>query len=313
MANRVVAPPLAGISDKAYRILAQSFGCGLTHTEMISDMGLVYGQARTLKMADTAGEKPPVAVQIFGHDPVSMGRGAAVLEKNGAAIIDINMGCPTPKVVKNGEGAALLRDLPRARAMIREVVAAVEVPVTVKMRRGWSDGEDTCLELALAAEEAGVQAITLHPRSREQFFSGRADWNVIKKMKQLLTIPVIGNGDIWKAEDAENMIEQTGCDAVMPGRVTLGNPFIFRECLQLLEHGCLLPPPTLEERVETALLHLQLCCQYKGEKTAAREMRKHLAWYTKGLRGAPRLREKINQTFSLEEMAALIRTLEVRG
>ncbi|MEN6347912.1 MAG: tRNA dihydrouridine synthase DusB [Syntrophomonas sp.] len=299
LGNRVLAAPLAGVSDKAFRIIARGFGCALCFTEMISDMGLVYGQERTRRIADCS-EEDILAVQIFGSEAEPMRKAALIVEQMGAAIIDINMGCPTPKIVRNGEGAALMRDIAKSRHIIREVVRSVKVPVTVKMRRGWDEANESYMQLGVAAEEEGAAAVTLHPRFRTQFFSGQAEWDCIKRLKQDLKIPVIGNGDIWKAEDALRMIEETGCDAVMIGRAAMGNPFIFHETVELLENGREAESPTLEERLETAKKHLELACRFKGEAVAAREMRKHLAWYIKGIRGAARLREEINRTGTLE-------------
>jgi len=307
IANRVIAAPMAGISDRAFRMIARSFGCGLVFTEMVSDMGLVYGQTRTRQIADTNGEIKPIAVQIFGSDPVSMARAALVVEDMGADIIDINMGCPTPKIVKNGEGAALMLDMPRSRQIIRRVVKAVRAPVTVKMRKGWDDTHISCIELAQVAQEEGASAIILHPRSRMQFFSGSADWDMIKVVKDTVQIPVIGSGDIGSAEDARRMIRQTGCDAVMIGRASLGNPFIFRETVELLGSGNELAPPSREERMAAALRHLDLIMQFKGERVAIREMRKHLAWYVKGMPGAAQIRVLINQATTRDEMLDMIR------
>lgn len=308
ISNRVLAAPLAGVSDKAYRLLAKSFGCGLTFSEMISDKGLIYNQARTRALADISGEGL-TAVQIFGAEIEDMVKAAVIVEQMGAPIIDINMGCPTPKIVKNGEGAALMRDLDKSRAMIQEVARAVKVPVTVKMRKGWDENSSNYLELALAAEAAGAAAVTVHPRFRSQFFSGRADWDAIKEVKKHLAIPVIGNGDIWKADDALRMMEHTGCDAVMIGRAAMGNPFLFRETAELIENGRHIPPAMVRERIDTAVKHLQLACRFKGEIVAAREMRKHLAWYTKGLPGAARIRVEINQASDPAEMIAILSKL----
>ncbi|MDD3023056.1 MAG: tRNA dihydrouridine synthase DusB [Syntrophomonadaceae bacterium] len=306
--NRVLAAPLAGVGDKAYRIMARTFGCGLAYSEMISDKGLLYNQVKTRALADVSGEGT-TAVQIFGAEIEDMVKAAAIVEKMGAEIIDINMGCPTPKIVRNGEGAALMRDIGKSRAMIREVVKAVKVPVTVKMRKGWDENSNTCLALALAAQEAGAKAVTIHPRFRSQFFSGHADWEAIKEVKEHLDIPVIGNGDIWKAEDALHMIEYTNCDAVMIGRAAMGNPFIFRETVELLENGRRIPPATVRERIDAALKHLQLVSQFKGEAVASREMRKHLAWYTKGLPGAARIREEINLAKTPDELLNILNKL----
>ena len=304
--NRVVLAPMAGVTDKAFRIIAKSFGCGLVFTEMISDMGLVYGQARTRRIADTSGEDHPVAVQVFGSDPAVMARAAMIVEKQGADIIDLNMGCPTPKIVRNGEGAALMLDIDLCRRIITSVVEAVTVPVTIKMRKGWDETSINCIELARVAEAAGVEAITLHPRSRMQFFSGQADRSLIKAVKDAVKIPVIGNGDIHDAADARRMMAETGCDAVMIGRAAMGNPFIIRETLALIEHGQILPPPTLPERIEVALKHLQLAVEYKGEWVAVREMRKQLAWYIKGRPGASQIRAALNQASSREEVIAIL-------
>lgn len=305
--NRVVSAPLAGVTDKAFRMIIKSFGCGLIFTEMISDMGLVYGQERTRQLADTGGEEPPVAVQIFGSEIDPMVKAAIIVEKMGAKIIDINMGCPTPKIVKNGEGAALMLDIPKSRQIIHEVVGAVNVPVTVKMRKGWDDNNIACLELAAAAAEEGAAAITLHPRTRTQYFSGKSDWEMIKQVKKRLTIPVIGNGDIWCAADALKMMEATDCDAVMIGRAAMGNPFIFRETVALLEQKNTISPPDHEERMSTALKHLDLACKFKGEKVAVREMRKHMSWYIKGMPGAARIREDLNRAVTRGEMEAILR------
>jgi len=309
LANRIVSAPMAGVSDRAFRDLARGFGCALTYSEMISDMGLCYRQQRTLRLAEVSEEEPPVAVQIFGSDPEAMGRGAAIVVGLGAAIIDINMGCPTPKIVKNGEGAALMTNLDRARSIIREVTAAVKVPVTVKMRKGWSDDDNAYLELGVIAEQEGASAVTLHPRSRSQFFSGQADWSAIKKLKSELSIPVIGNGDIFRAEDARRMLDETGCDGVMIGRGAMGNPFLFHEAVALVEEGLVADPVGLEERIQTAIRHLDLICTYKGEMVGVREMRKHFSWYTHGMRGAASIRGHINQAATREDLVAAIRQI----
>lgn len=307
IANQVIMAPMAGVTDRAFRIIAKSFGCGLVCTEMISDMGLVYGQSRTRSIADTTGETRPVSVQIFGSDPDSMARAALIVQDLGADIIDINMGCPTPKIVKNGEGAALMLDIPRCRQIIRAVVQAVQVPVTVKMRKGWDDSNPACLELARAAEQEGVAALTLHPRTRMQFFSGQADWAMIAAVKNLVSIPVIGNGDIRTAADARRMLEETGCDAVMIGRAAMGNPFLIRETVELLTTGQTIPPPTQAERIEVALHHLELAIKFKGEWVAIREMRKQLAWYIKGRPGAAQIRTQLNQAATKQEILQILK------
>ncbi|MGI5880604.1 MAG: tRNA dihydrouridine synthase DusB [Syntrophomonadaceae bacterium] len=307
--NAVVAAPMAGVTDQAFRIILKSFGAGLVVSEMISDMGLVHQQERTLRMIDITGETPPVAVQIFGSQPEPMAIAASEVANKGAAIIDINMGCPTPKIVKNGEGSALMRDIPRSRTIIRAVVEAVKIPVTVKMRLGWDADNKNCLDLAQAAQEEGAAAVTLHARTRDQYYSGTADWSYIRQLKQQLTIPVIGNGDIWSAQDALRMKEETGCDAVMIGRATMGNPFIIRKSVALLEKNLRLEHPNAEERITTAIKHLELVCEFKGEAVGVREMRKHFSWYIKGMRGAARLREEINRATTRQQLIDLIRIL----
>ncbi len=309
LSNRIIAAPMAGITDKATRIMAHSFGCAMTCSEMISDMGLIYGQKKTTHMADLSAEAKPIAVQIFGSDPEKMAQGAVILEDMGADIIDINMGCPTPKIIKNGEGCALMLDLPRSRSIIRAIVQAVKVPVTVKMRRGWEEGQSTCMELSGIAEQEGAKAVTLHARSRMQFYSGQADWALIKELKQHIAIPVIGNGDIWTADDAVRMLEETHCDAVMIGRAAMGNPFIFREAVELAENGKRIAPPTIQERMQIAIRHLDLACQFKGEALAVREMRKHFAWYIKGQLGAAKIRTQINTAQTREDLIQALSVL----
>lgn len=308
--NRVVAAPLAGVTDRAFRTIIKQIGCDLVYSEMISSLGLVYQQEKTRYMADISSEEPPVAVQIFGAAAQTMARAAYMAEQMGAAIIDINMGCPTPKVVKKGEGAALMLDVDKSRKMIQEVVQAVKVPVTVKMRKGWDENHITCLALAVAAEEAGAAAVTIHPRTRAQMFSGHSDWDMIKQVKNQLSIPVIGNGDILSAADALQMLETTGCDAVMIGRGAMGNPFIFREAAALIENGCVIAPACLNERIAVALQHLDLACLLKGEHQGVREMRKHLAWYTRGMHGAARIRQSLNHAITRDEVTAILQQIK---
>ncbi|HHW42137.1 MAG TPA: tRNA dihydrouridine synthase DusB [Syntrophomonadaceae bacterium] len=304
--NCVFAAPMAGFTDKAYRILAKRAGCGFVFTEMVSSEAILYKNARTFSLFDLEGEPGPVAVQIFGSDPDKMGRAARVVVEHGAAAVDINMGCPTPKIVKNGEGSALMRDLPRAAAIIRAVREAVTVPVTVKMRKGWSAEEVTAPELAALAEANGADSVTVHGRTRDQFYSGKADWEIIRRVKETVRIPVIGNGDIWSPEDARRMLEETGCDGVMIGRGALGNPWLFRRTLHYLATGELLPPPGPVERIAMALHHFELEVSLKGAGLAVPQMRKHLAWYLKGLPGAAAKRAAINSAGTPEEVRSLL-------
>ncbi|OPX89749.1 MAG: tRNA-dihydrouridine synthase C [Pelotomaculum sp. PtaB.Bin104] len=309
LANSVVSAPMAGITDKAFRILAREAGCGLVCTEMVSDQALLYGNPKTCSLLNTSGEAGPVSVQIFGSNPDYMARAAEIAESRGADIIDINMGCPTPKIVKNGEGAALMRDPLRAAGIVRAVVSRVKVPVTVKMRKGWDDKSVNAVELAKLVVEAGAVALTVHGRTRSQFYRGKADWEIIAAVKEAVAVPVIGNGDIWQPADALSMLEHTRCDAIMIGRAALGNPWIFKRTLHFLLTGGDLPVPSPEERIEVALRHLSLLVENKGEQVAVREMRKHAAWYTKGLPGAARMRDLINKAGCKEELQKILGSL----
>ncbi|GAB6179166.1 tRNA dihydrouridine synthase DusB [Desulfotomaculum defluvii] len=310
LANNVIAAPMAGVTDRAFRIIAREQGCGLTVTEMVSDLALLYANPRTYRMLDFRGEKKPLSVQIFGSNPETMAKAAAIVVERGANIVDINMGCPTPKIVKNNEGSALMRDPQLATKIVESVVKSIPtIPVTVKFRKGWDEQSINAVEFARAMESAGAVAVTIHGRTRNQFYSGKADWNIIRKVKEALKIPVIGNGDIWSAQDAANMLEFTGCDGVMVGRGAMGNPWLFREIVYYLATGKTLPCPRPEERIHTAIRHLELMVESKGEQVAVFEMRKHAAWYTKGMRGAARIREVINKTQSKKEIEEILRGL----
>lgn len=304
--NRVVSAPMAGISDQAYRLMAASFGCGLVFTEMISDQALNYNHPKTRRMLDVSLDQVPVVVQLFGSNPVYMARAAVAARDAGALLLDINMGCPTPKIVRNGEGAALMKDLALARQVIRSVVCAVDCPVTVKMRKGWDDHSINYLDLGKIAEDEGAAAVTLHPRTREQFFSGKADWEAIRLAKAELEIPVIGNGDIFNPGDALSMMEFTGCDAVMVGRGALGNPFLFAGIAAVLRGDPEPQPPSRTERIDTALRHFALMESCKGLAQTSVEMRKHLAWYIKGMPGSAQARNLINQATSRQEIIAVL-------
>ncbi len=309
--NRVFAAPMAGVADKAFRILAKENGCGLVFTEMINNMGLIYKQARTEKLADIKGELSPVAIQIFGSEPEEMGKAARIAETMGADLIDINMGCPTPKIIKNGSGAALMLDIERSRRIIRSVTKAVKIPVTIKIRTGWDNENLTYLELGGAAEQEGAKAITLHARTRMQFYSGQADWQKIAQLKRTVSIPVIGNGDITSPGDALQMIDETGCDAVMIGRAALGNLFLFQQAVQLVEKSIIVTSPTLKERMEMATRQLNLTIALKGEYIAVREMRKHLSWYLKGLPGSARIKAEINCAADYRQMLEIIERVKI--
>ena len=292
--NRVVLAPMAGVTDLPFRLLIKEQGCGLVCSEMVSAQALVYGNRRTFELLTTDPRERPVSIQLFGSDPETMARAARILAEYPLDIIDLNMGCPAPKVVKNGEGAALLTDPARAARLVQAVTAAVSCPVTVKMRTGWAPGEEIAPQLAVLCAEAKAAALTVHARYREQFYSGHADWSVIKRVKAAVSIPVIGNGDLFSPADALRMQEGTGCDGVMLGRGVLGNPWLVRETVAALAGQPLPPPPTIEERFTLIRRHFNAQLRFRGEMQSVKEMRKHLIWYLKGFPGAARARQRLN-------------------
>lgn len=304
--NPVVLAPMAGVTDLPFRILCKEQGAGLLTTEMVSAKGIYYNSKNTEKIMTVEERERPVALQLFGSDPVIMSEMAKRIEERNFDILDINMGCPVPKVVNNGEGSALLKNIPLAYEILYAVVRAIQKPVTVKFRKGFLDGEEQALELAKAAEEAGVSAVAVHGRTREQYYSGKADWDIIRKVKELVHIPVIGNGDIFSAEDAKQMMEQTGCDGVMIARGAKGNPWIFRETVTYLETGEKPEPPSREELVQTILRHAAMQVELNGELAGMREMRKHVAWYTAGLPHSAALRGKVNEIEKIGDLEQLL-------
>ena len=285
--------PMAGVSDLAYRVIAKKMGASLTTAEMVSAKGLYYRNEKTEEMLKIDSDEHPVALQLFGSDPDIMAWGAKIMEQAGPDFIDINMGCPMQKVVKNGDGSALMKNIPLAAAVIRAMVKAVQTPVTVKMRLGWSRDTLNAVELAQAAEEAGAAAITVHGRTREDFYTGKADWKEIQKVVDAVKIPVIGNGDVTDGKSAKDLMEETGCAAVAIGRAAWGNPWIFREVNTYLETGEIIPPPSWEMRLQMARRHLHGLCLEKGEYAAVREMRAHASRYFHGLPKATALRQEI--------------------
>lgn len=306
LANPVILAPMAGVTDLPFRLLVKEMGCGLVYTEMVSDKGLIYQNEHTLEMLKIDERERPVALQIFGSEPEPMAKAAKIVEKAGADIIDINMGCPTLKIVKNGEGSALMRTPELAYSIIASVVEAVNIPVTVKIRKGWDDSSVNAVEMAMLAEKAGAAAISVHGRTREQFYSGEADWSIIKAVKENVAIPVNGNGDVRTPEDAVRLRSETGCDGIMIGRAAQGNPWLFRQVTQYLSTGKLLPGPTMAERFEMTLRHLEMLVAYKGEHIGIREMRRHAAWYTKGLPHSAELRLRFNQAETREDFTAIL-------
>jgi tRNA-dihydrouridine synthase B len=302
LANNVFLAPMAGVTDLAFRAICKQFGCGLTYTEMVSAKGMYYKSENTKAMLALAPGERPAAMQIFGSDADIMASIAIEVEQAGADIIDINMGCPTPKIVKNGDGSALMLKPMLIAEIVKKVSTAVTVPVTVKIRKGWDESSINAVEIAQIAEQNGAKAVTVHGRTREQFYSGQADWNIIKQVKQSVKIPVIGNGDVVSPQTAELMLQQTGCDAVMIGRGAEGNPWIFKSVIEYLRSGALVPEPSYAEKVQMAMYHLQQMIELKGENIGVKEMRKHLAWYLKGMPGSSTVKVEV---FKLEKAAEI--------
>ena len=310
----VFLAPMAGVTDTAYRILAREMGCELVYSEMVSDKGINYRNTHTLEMLHTEPAERPIAMQLFGAEPESVARAAQYVESLGCAdILDFNMGCPAPKVVKNHEGSALMKEPRQAFAILSALRKAVCLPVTVKMRLGWDDDSINVLELARLAEQAGMDAIAVHGRTREQFYRGQADWETIAAVKQAVSIPVIANGDVRTCADLARIFAVTGCDGVMIGRAAQGNPWIFRRFREFLQTGVELPEPSLAERGEIILRHLDMLLQFKGDYIGPREMRKHATWYTKGLPHGAELRNLFNQAETREDFVRIIDKFLLKG
>ena len=303
--NNVILAPMAGITDLAFRKICKDCGAGLVETEMVSAKAIYYNDEKTLKMINTDGEKRPISIQIFGNEPEIMAEAAKFLQDK-ADIIDINMGCPAPKVVKNGDGSKLLLNLDLVYEIVKRVVEVSKVPVTVKIRKGWDEENIVAVEAAKAIEKAGASAITVHGRTRSQFYTGTADWDIIKKVKEAVNIPVIGNGDIVNGETAKKVFETTGVDGIMIGRACLGNPWVFNEVISYL-NGDTYVVPTKQEVLDTIIKHYDMLTNEEGEYTAVREMRKHIAWYIKGMKDASVMRNHIN---TLEKKQDTIETLK---
>lgn len=300
--NNVVLAPMAGVTDLPFRLLCREQGAGLICMEMVSAKAIYYNNKNTEELMRIHPQERPVSLQLFGSDPQIISEMAKKIEERPFDILDLNMGCPVPKVVNNGEGSALMKDPKLVEEILSRLVKAISKPVTVKIRKGFNDASINAVEIARIAEACGVSAIAVHGRTREQYYSGRADWDIIRQVKEAVKIPVIGNGDVTDPQKAEEMLSTTGCDGVMIARAAQGNPWIFREVVHYLETGTLLPPPAMVEKKETILRHAALQMEYKGEYTAVREMRKHLSWYTAGMPNSAKFRQTINSMESMEEL-----------
>lgn len=306
LASPVALAPMAGISDLPFRVICREHGCGLTVSEMVSAKGLLYKNEKTFAMLAIAPQERPCAIQLFGSVPEEMAEAARIVEESGADVIDFNMGCPVPKVVNNREGSALMKDPKLVEEILTKLVKAVKKPVTVKIRKGFDEEHVNAVEIAKIAESCGVAAVAVHGRTRQQYYSGKADWDIIRQVKEAVSIPVIGNGDILCAQDVIRMKEQTGCDGFMIGRGAQGNPWIFQQILHQLETGEEMPRPSRQEVVDMMLLHARLQLQIKGDYIGIREIRKHAAWYTAGYKNSSKLRGKINEVESYAQLEALL-------
>lgn len=307
--NNVILAPMAGVTDLPFRLLCREQGAGLICMEMVSAKAILYNNKNTEDLMEIHPKEKPVSLQLFGSEPDILSEMAKRIEERPFDILDLNMGCPVPKVVNNGEGSALMKNPKLVEEILTALVKAVQKPVTVKIRKGFDETQVNAVEIAKIAESCGVAAVAVHGRTRQQYYSGKADWDIIAAVKDAVKIPVIGNGDVDSPDAAAAMLAHTGCDGVMIGRAAQGNPWIFREIVQFLETGERLAKPSSEEKKELILRHADLQIQVKGEYTAVREMRKHLAWYTVGMPHSARFRQTINTIESMEELIRAVETI----
>ena len=307
--GNVFLAPMAGVTDLPFRIISRQMGCGLVYSEMVSAKGIFYNSKNTKILLETDERERPAAIQLFGRDPALLADMAKSLEDTAFEIIDVNMGCPVPKVVKNGEGSALMKDPGLVGEIVGALSGAQKKPVTIKIRKGFCKDSINAVEVAKTAERNGAAAIAVHGRTREEYYGGKADWDIIKKVKEAVSIPVIGNGDVFSPLDAKALFEHTGCDAIMVGRGACGDPWIFQRINAYIETGEILPLPSPGEKIETALMHAKMLVSFKGEHIGIREMRKHAAWYIKGMNGAAKARLAINSSETFKELKAVLEDL----
>lgn len=304
--DKLILAPMAGVCDQPFRLLCREQGCDILYSEMVSAKAIYYNNRNTIPLLSMDEREKPFGLQLFGSEPELMAEMAKRIQDNGYSFIDVNMGCPVPKIVNNGEGSALMKNPLLIGKIVESMSKAISIPLTIKIRSGWDDDHINAPEIAHIAEECGAAAVAVHGRTRQQYYQGEADWNVIAQVKQACSIPVIGNGDIRTPQDIVRMREQTGCDAFMIGRTARGNPWIFRDMKYYMEHGCLPERPDAHAVKSMILRHARLMTEFKGEFTGVHEMRKHVAWYSAGLYDSAKLRKLVNEVESYEELSALM-------